>query len=388
MGLLERIFPNRQTRLEAEQTFKTFTAYRPVFTSWGGKIYESELVRAAADAKARHISKLRVDMRGAALPALKSASRFRPNDFQTWSQFLYRLSVMLDMDNTAFIVPIETPINGVYTMTGYYPLINSRAELVESEGEIYVRYHFANGSTAAVELDRVGIMTKHQYRDDFFGETNAALDPTMALIHLQDQGIKEAIKNGATFRFMGQLTNFRSPADLKRERDNFTAENMQTDAGGFLLLPSTYQNVRQIESKPYTVDVEQTKLIQTNVYNYFVVNEAVLQNKAVGDDLDAFYEGAIEPFAVQLHEVMSLMTYSPRELAQGNSVEILANRLQYMRTSEKITFVKELSDRGLITINEARDLLNYPGIGEEGDKRPARGEYYFVDMEGNSSRED
>ena len=382
MGLFDWIF-KRPERLEAERVFRTFTAYRPAFTSWGGKLYESDLIRAACDAKARHISKLQVKFVGPAKPRLMNAAKYKPNSFMVWSQFLYRISVILDMDNTAFIVPFE---DWDGTMIGYYPVLPARCEVVESDGEIYLRYAFSGGQIAAVEFERCGILTRHQYRDDFFGETNRALDPTLQLIHLQNQGIREAIKNGATFRFMGQLTNFRSPKDLTRERENFTAENMQTDAGGFLLLPSTYTNVKQIDSKPYSVDSEQAKQIQTNVYNYLGVNEKIMQSSAIGDELDGFYEGEIEPFIVQLHEVITDMTYSTREQAQGSSVEIIANRLQYMKTSEKISFVKEMSDRGLITINEARELLNYPPIGPEGDKRPARGEYYFVDDEGNSSR--
>ena len=55
----------------AQSLFQTLTAYRPVFTSWGGAIYESEIVRAAIDARARHISKLKVEIIGTANPSLQ-----------------------------------------------------------------------------------------------------------------------------------------------------------------------------------------------------------------------------------------------------------------------------------------------------------------------------
>ena len=387
MGLFEKIFPKKtEETLKAEQTFKTFEAYRPVFSTWSGKIYESELVRAAADARARHIAKLKVEMRGTAKPGLRNLVKYKPNAYQTWYQFLYRLSTILDMNNNAFIVPVETQFG---EHAGYYTILPSLCELVESKGVVYLRYKFADHRSAAIEFDRCALMTKHQYKRDFFGDSNDVLSPTMDLIHIQNQGIKEAIKNGATYRFMGTLTNFRSPEHLAEERKNFTAENLVTGNGGFLLLPNTYQNVQQIKSQPFTIDAAQVKQINENVFNYFGVNEKILQNTALGDDLDAFYEGAIEPFAIQFSEVMTDMTFSLREQSLGNEIIATANRLQYMKMSDKIAYVKELADRGLITVNEAREALNYaPLEGDEGNRRPARGEYYFVDEDGNTTSKD
>ena len=82
------------------ETFKTFTTYQPTFRSWGGKIYESDLVRAAINARAVHISKLKFEWVGAAQTKLQTTLRKRPNQYQTWSQFLYRCSTILDIENT------------------------------------------------------------------------------------------------------------------------------------------------------------------------------------------------------------------------------------------------------------------------------------------------
>ena len=66
MGLIDRIFGRPRAGYQADGRFETFTAYSPVFTSWNGRIYESELVRAAVDAKARHACKLQYTMQGTA----------------------------------------------------------------------------------------------------------------------------------------------------------------------------------------------------------------------------------------------------------------------------------------------------------------------------------
>ena len=380
MGLFEKLFPRQTARRQVEEYFKTLTAYRPVFTSWHGAIYESELVRAAIDTRARHISKMSVAFTGAAKPYLQSKLKIAPNEWQTWSQFLYRLSTILDNQNSAFIVPVFGQYGEV---TGMFPVLPSKCEIVETaDGVPYLRYTFITGEKASIERELCGLMTKFQYKDDFFGESNSALTPTMDLIHTQDQGIKEAIKNGATFRFMAKLNNFSKPEDLAKERKRFSRENFEAeDGGGLLLFPNTYADIQQIKSTPFTVDADQMNAIKENVFNYFGVNEAVLQNKATDEQLDSFFDGSIEPFSIQLSQVLENMLFTNREISVGNHVYVAANRLQYMSTTHKINMAQQLGDRGMITINEVRELFNYPPLPEGGDKAPIRGEYYFAGEE-------
>ena len=383
MSLFDFIFrpdeakKSRQALDEAYTMFRTLTAYRPVFTSWGGAIYESEIVRAAIDARARHVSKLKVELIGSANPSLQSKLRQGPNQWQTWSQFLYRVSTILDINNTAFVVPV---FDERMIITGVYPVLPHRCSLLEYDGELWLRYQFNHGEIAAVEFRKCAVLTKHQYKSDFFGDPNTAIDETMKLIHIQNEGIEEAVKNTSTFRFMAQLANFAKPEDLALERKRFTRENLATDseAGGFLLFPNTYKDIRQIDVKPYTVDPDQMKAIRENVYNYFGVNEDVLQNKAFGDAWSAFYEGAIEPFAIQFSEAMSKALFSERERAQGSMLMLTANRLQYMSNADKLNVTAQLLDRGLFSINEAREVWNLAPV-ENGDVRVIRGEYYSAD---------
>ena len=120
------------------------------------------------------------------------------------------------------------------------------------------------------------------------------------------------------------------------------------------------------------------KLIRENVYNYFGVNEDVLQNKAYGDAWSAFYEGAIEPFAVQFSEAMSKALFSERERAQGSQLMLTANRLQYMSNKDKLDVSSQLLDRGIFSIKDVREIWNLPPV-EGGDTRVIRGEYYSAD---------
>lgn len=383
MSLFDRIFRPKDAKksnaalADAMTLFQTLTAYQPVFTSWNGAIYESEVVRAAIDARARHISKLKVELHGAANPSLQSKLRQGPNQWMTWSQFLYRTSTILDINNTAFITPV---FDERMTITGLYPVLPSSCTIVEYKGELWLRYQFSTGEIGAVELRKCAILTRHQYESDFFGDSNKPLRETMQLMHIQNQGIEEAIKNTSTFRFMAQLANFSQPEDLAKERERFKEYNLSSEsgAGDFLLFPNTYKDIRQIDVKPYTVDAEQQRAIRENVFDYFGVNASILQNSAKADDLEAFFDGGIEPFAIQFSEALTKALFSERERAQGSYLIANANRLQYMSTSSKVQMAQQLLDRGVMTINEARALFNYSEI-EGGDVRNIRGEYKNAD---------
>ena len=377
MSLFTDIFrPDRkqQNAVYGAEVFKTLTPYKPVFHTWQGSIYESELIRAAIYARARHISKLKFDTTGAAKLGLQSKLKQGPNQWQTWPQFLSRTSTILDIHNTAFIVPVK---DKSLTTTGYYTVLPTRCEVVEYDNDIWLRYRFNTGDIGAVRLNECVILTQHQYKRDFFGETNTALDPTLKVIDLNKQGIEEAIKNGATFRFWAKMNNFTKDADLKKEADRFGSLAFGEDSDGMLLFPNTYTDIHQYENKPYTVDTAQMDQINRSVYNYFGVNEDVLQNKAYGDSWAAFYEGCVEVFAIALSDGLTKAMYTERERATGNSVMFTSNRLQYMSNADKLQVAAQLTDRGIFSINEAREVFNLAPV-EGGDIRTIRGEYKNV----------
>ena len=387
MSLFDRIFAywrSRGDRMVAHDTFRLLNGYTPVWHSWGGEIYESELVRAAIDARARHISKLQITVQGTAKPSLQTKLRLGPNEWQTWGQFLYRTSTILDCQTNCFIVPV---IDKGGDTTGIYPVLPDKAELVEFRGDPWVRFRFHNGQIAAVEMSKVGILNKFQYRNDFFGEGNRALHPTMELTNLQRQGIEEGVKNSASFRFMATLGNWSNETDLANEAKRFSEINLK-QSGGVLLWPNTYKDIKQIDSKPFVVDADQMKLIETSVMNYFAVNEDILQSKAIGDAWSSFYESVVETFGIQLSDVLTRMLFSQRERELGSSVMATANRLQYMSNKDKLEVSAQMADRGLMTRNEIREIWNLPPLPDAiGNQLPVRGEYYNVGdaaQEGNN----
>jgi len=381
MGMFERIFGRREqpAALKNAQIFKMMEGYTPAWTTWRGSIYESELIRASLDAWGRHAGKLKVNVKGSAMPALQSRLKVRPNAFQEWSKFQYQTATILGVRNNAFLVKTRAEDD---TPTGIINIIPERWELVEFQDEPWIRFYLSGNKRRAERLAEVGILTRMQYKSELFGENNEAMKPVLDLITMQRQGITEGIRNGASYRFAAQSDNWASDEDLASEMERFnkwTFGNKKA-GGGVLLFPNTYTNIMHLKQDSYKVDADQEKLIRMNVFDYFAVNEDVLQNKAYGDAWLAFYEGFVEWFAIMLGEVVSGMIYTERERsAYGNKVFFTSNRLQYMSNADKLNAIQTYADRGLMTRNELREISNLSPLPEPyGSQIPARGEYYDI----------
>ena len=374
MGLISRIFGKQPKSAPVNDSyFRTLTAYSPVFSSWGGKLYECDMVVAAVDAIARHACKLQYSMDGTARPKLLTVTRSQPNPWYTWPQFLERCSNIYEIQNNLFIVPVLDDLGEV---AGYFPALPSTCEVV-GRNEPYLKYTFIGGEKRSVPLRRCALITKHQLRDDFFGESNAALTPTMELVNMVNQGIMEGVKNAATYRFMAQLTGKVFDEDLRKERERFDKNNFQSEGGGLLLFGNQMTNIKELTQKGYEVPDGQQAFIRENVCNYFGVSEKVIRNEATGDELAAFFDGKIEPFAIKLSDGLTRMVFTERERNNGNRILFTANRLQYMNVGAKISMAQQLADRGVMSVDEIRELFNYAPLPNGlGQYVPIRGEYH------------
>ena len=378
MGLIEKIFGKRKPQGQPLTSMETFTAYAPVFTSWGGQIYESALVREAIYAKARHIMKLKLDARGSAKKSIYNAVKVKPNPWSEWPDFLERCNNIYETQNNLIIVPV---LDEFGETKGLWPVFPSGCEVREAGGIPFLVFQMINGQTRAMELDRCTIIRKHQLKNDFFGENNAVLTPTMELINTFEQSIMEGVKNAASYRFMAQVTNYMFDEDLTKERKRFDKLNFQEGGGGLLLFNNNVTGIKQLEAAKNLVDDKQQELIEKNVWRYFGTSEAVIMNTAKPEELSSFYDGEIEPFAIKMSDGLSGMIYTERERIAGNKWILAANRLQYMSVADKVSMSQQLGDRGALLIDEIRDLFNYPPLENgAGQHAPIRGEYYMVDQ--------
>lgn len=380
MGLFDSIRRKEKIESKVESYFQTLNAYAPTFTTFEGSLYEMELTRAAVHSFATHCSKLKPEVKGSNNQAFARMLQYKPNALMDTKKYLYRLATSYAVDNTAIIAPLFDKL--YEKITGFYPLATPKIRFLDSEGKKYIRYEFEPGNFGVFLLDQAGIMNQFQYKNELFGESNACLYPTMELINTNNQGIIEGVKSSATLRFLAKIAQTLKPKDLEDERKRFVDSNFNaSNAGGVMLIDAKYEDVKQLQTNQFTVDSAQMAQIKENVFNYFGTNEKILQNNFTSDEWGAYYEGKIEPFAIEASLVHTNMTFTPHEVAFGNEIIFTANRLQYASNKEKLDIVTQLFDRGFLTHNQGLEVFNMASLGEIGEKRYIRKEYGLADYE-------
>ena len=334
-------------------------------------MYQQVLVRSVIERFAVACSKLKPEVQGSARPRVRRAVETCPNQFQTWPQFLYRCATFYMNNTTVCVVPVYKP--GTQVQTGFYPVPLAEAEVVEHADDYWLRWTTRDGDVRAIELRYVAIVTRFQYQSDWFGDGNI-LASTLSMLKAQEDAQKQSINDSAQLKFIGQLNGQVRESDMREKRDRFSEQNFSSDNDTPLMLyDHTFSSIEQLKAQNWTIPSEEMERIENNVFDYFGTNRRILQNNYDENAWDAFYEGCVEPFALALGEAMTQATYTMRE-RPANRIMFSSNRLEYAAASSKRNINKDMTDRGIMTINEGREILQLPPI-DGGDIFILRGEY-------------
>lgn len=395
MGLFDKIIGNYVAREERSKIMNTYykvvNAYSPVFSSFSGGVYEMELTRAAIHTFATHASKASPIIKGEKYKRLENTLKNKPNEMMTASQFLYKLASIYEAENNAFIIPIYED-RSAGKIIGLYPVRGSDCKITRVGNELMLKYKIYENTTVptthVIPYVEAGHMRNHFYRNEFFGESNQPLLNTMNLMNMQQQAIINSVEQSATIRFMAKLANMLKPEDLKKEQKRLRDINLSSDNnGGIFMYDAKYSDVQQVKSSPYTIDSEQTELINDNVYSYFGINKDILQSNASESTWESYYEAKLEPFLIQLSQVVTGMLFNDKDIENGSMCIYGASRLQYASNQTKLNLVTQLFDRGFITHNQGLEIFNMPPV-DDGDKRFIRLDYANTSQVNNNTNDD
>ena len=352
--------------------FSLINAYSPVYKTFTGGVYEMELTRAAIHAKANTVARLKPIVNGSNNKTAERMLQYNPNPLMDSKKYLYRIATLLFVNNNVFIAPLYDDLR--QKIVGLYPLAPQKCQLKKFNGKLWLSYEFQTGETGVVEFDKCGRLNQFQNKDEIFGESNAPMMPTLQMMNAQDQAIMNAVKNSANIKFLAKLAQSLRSEDVEKERERFVKQNFSDNSSEVLLIDAKYADVKQLQSNQFTIDDKQMSLIRENVFDYFGVSEGILQGKYTSDEFNAFYESQIEPVALELSLQHTHMLFNVHEIAFGNNVVFTANPFNLLSSTEKVSMIQTLFDRGLITPNEAREILNMSPI-DNGDNFYIRKEY-------------
>lgn len=344
-----------------------------VFTPFSGNAYESDVYRSAVDAIARNAAKLKpshvITIQGQQSPGDSKLNRIlqvRPNPYMNTYDLLYKLVTHYYLYNNAFAY-LQKNEKGY--LTGIYPIRPQQVEyLADHKGELYCQFILANGKDLVLRFDEVLCLKRFFNSNDLLGDNNKAIIPTLNVAHAQNEGLQNYITNGATIRgFLKYMGTIRDE-DLKRKKKSFEEEYLNIEnSGGFAMIDNKVDYI-PVNSQQAVIDSEQMETIKTKVYDYLGISEKIVNSTYTEDEWAAFYESVIEPLALQISLELTDKVFTQREQAFGNSILLEANRLQFASNETKTNILKELMPLGLLTVNQALEILNMPSV-PDGDRR-------------------
>ena len=362
---LQRLFGRFFGRRTGLSQVKVMAGYTPVFTPWGDRPYEADVVRAAVDAIARNAAKLRakhvrrvdgdVQHVGGHIERLLT---LRPNPRMSAYDLLYKLVTTLMMDNNAWAYPVWEDGR----LVAVYPVNCVSAELLEdSTGTLYVKFYFMEGGTVVLPYSDVIHLRRHYYNNDLLGEPNRPINATLSAIHTTNEGLAQAVKTSTALRGILKFQGILKESDMEAQRQRFVKEYLTVSNSGGIAATDAKADYIPLNTEPKMVNAAQMKELRDAVFRYFGVNENIIMGNYTEDQWTAFYESTIEPLAVQMSLEFTSKLFSGREIGHGNEIVFEANRLQYASVRTKLGLV-QLVDRGIMTPNQLAEVFNLPPV--------------------------
>ena len=370
MSLLDRIFKNNKQAVAKAELVRDNTA---VFTSWSGNAYLNDIYRGAVDAIARNAGKLHgahiVKYDGVKRETESKLNRLlqvAPNEYMNSYDFIYKLATHYYLFNNSFAF-INRDLNG--NIQSIYPVTCTQADFIaDTRGELYIQFRFKNGKTVILPYRDIVHLRRNFNSDELLGDTNEALIPALELAHTQNEGIINGIKSSANIRGILKYTQILAPEKLEQEKEKFIADYLSMNNSGGVVVTDPKTEYTPINSTVANIDAEQLKTVQTKIYNYLGVTEEIVNSSYDENQFNSFYESVLEPFCLQLSLEFTRKLFTERELAFGNCIVFDSGRMIYSNNGTKVNLIKELLPYGVLTINQALEILNLPPVAD-GDKR-------------------
>jgi HK97 family phage portal protein len=351
------------------------------FTPFSGGAYANDIYRGAVDAIARNAAKLkgshivaRADGRAPGDTNLARLLQTRPNPYTNAFDMLYRMVTHYYLYNNAFAVLQK---NGG-RLAGVYPVKPDSVEFLDGGGALYCKF-LMGGKGYIFPYGDIIHLRRNYNGNDLFGEPNTALMPALELAHAQNEGIIKAIQAGAAIRGILKTDIAVSPDNLKRYRDAFIQDFLQMGNNGGVIFTDAKFNYVPLDNKPQIIDSGQQQAVKEKIYAYLGISEKIVASSYTETEWASFYESIIEPVAIQLSLEFTEKIFTPKEQAFGNSIVFEANRLQFAATATKAALIKEVMPLGLLSANQALEILNLPAV-PDGGKRIVSLNYVNADM--------
>lgn len=368
-------FRRKDRKREGVRYAPTMSGWTPVLTDFGEDIYASDIIVQAIRCKAAEFKKLKprhVRASGGSVVSVTEGSVAkilrRPNEHMTMSDFLEKITILLELNKNAFIYPAYyVTQSGERYYTGLYPLKPMNVEyMTDARDRLYIRFTFGSGYVVDLPAEDVVHWRKDYGVDDWFGgnQTGGGEDRgLMRLLRQYDrvtQSIAEALNVSTKINGIVKFNSYLDDEATAARQAEFNARLAANESGIlFTDLKTEYVNIpRDVK----VVDRDTMDFFYKAILRNTGVSLAILDGDYTKAQKEAFYEHALEADIKSLGEALSRVLFTEREEAFGNSVQLYPNSIVFMSMENKLSALQIGLPAGIFTKDEARELLGYPPL--------------------------
>lgn len=372
-SLFQTIFGNKKKVNISKTRLEMLNGYNAEFTTLASNVYESKVARQCIDRIATHCAKLipkhiQDNMGNVIKGDINFLLNSEPNPIMTKFDFIYKIISMLYTDCNAFIY-IAKDREGF--ITSFYPILALSYELLQDgAGKIYLKFKFINGKEYYLPYQELIHLRLFYNKNDIFGSGNQVLKTDIDTAHTASEGIKNAIKTSNNLKGILKYTQaMLKEKDLKESKAAFVEDflNLENESGIAAL--DGKADFQEVNLKPITLNKEQLEQVNYNIFDYFGISEEIVRNRFNATQWNAFFEGVIEPRAIQMSDAFTNKIFSRQARKEGHKIVFTTNRLQYASLNHKIQLISVAGSFGLLTKDDGREILDMTPLGgEEGAK--------------------
>lgn len=366
----KNIFQTNNNTSRDYTRIKLLNEFMPRIFNWSNKNYDNLIYRACIDRISSQVGKLTPTIKGDLVYTdkfyknLPYLLKCQPNEYMNRYDFFYKITSMLLDTNNVFVYR-RVVDNAI---TGFYPIPYSDIELVECENVLFAKFSFRNSSfNVYIPFDELIVLRRHYNDNEIFGsQQNDTLRPILEVLKAINTGminsVESSIKLNGILKVVGNLRK----EDLEKTKDDFVGSFMKINGSGVAVL-DTKADFQPISINPQMVDDGNVKLILDNFSINYGVCENILKGCANEDEMNTFYELAIEPLMVQLSLEFTNKCFTRRAISENNEILFTGNKLLFASVSTKTALAEKMMPAGIFSINDVREMYGYNPI-DNGDK--------------------
>ena len=363
----------QQNKNITQTQFQLLSGWNTQFSTLPEGTYNSKVARQVIDRIATHCAKLvPKHIQGNITNNIKGDINFllsnQPNPLMNTFDFIYRVISLLYTDCNAFVFIAKDKTGFI---TGFYPVLATTYEILQSaDGTMYLQFDFVNGQTYTIPYLELIHLRLFYNRNDIFGMSNSVLQTDLNTANTVTEGIDKAIKTTSNLKGILQYENsMLKEKDLKTNKENFVKDFLNMDNEGGIAALDAKAKFEPVNLKPITLDNEQLKQVNYNIFDYFGVSEKIIDNSFTEEEWNAFYEGIIEARAIQMSYAFTNKIFKRQSIKNGHKIVFTANRLQYASLKTKTELLRVVAPWSMIKVDEGREILDLAPLGgEEGNR--------------------